>query len=91
MNELARSLASLNPPLRHAVEQKDDGYLLTLTDDAIPATVVRHIRNDATRTSAALNILILYAVNELRLKGAHVPLQIDTELVSRPLKLPDIR
>ena len=90
MNELAQSLAALNPPLYHAIDLKDDGYVLKLTDNAIPATVVRYIENDAARTPAALNIIILYAVNELRLKGSHVPLQIDTELVSRPLQLPNI-
>lgn len=81
MDNLRRALAALDPPLKHFIEYRGGDMLLTLLDPGVPAKVSRLITKRTMKNVTALNIMVLYAVNELRLKGSHLPLQADTILV----------
>lgn len=83
MNRLKEALASLDPPVKHFIEYRGGDALLTLVDPQVPAKVSRLITKRTMMSIEALNIMVLYAVNELRLKGSHVPLQADTILIDK--------
>jgi len=84
MERLAARLALLQPPIRHFIEWRGDGGLLvTLIDPAVPASVSRHIDRKHLQDVHYLNLVVLHAVNELRRKGSHVPLEADTVLVKQ--------
>ncbi|WP_186309278.1 hypothetical protein [Pseudomonas oryzihabitans] len=55
--------------------------LLTLLDIEIHASVFRFITARTMRSAEALNLTILYAINELRVKGSHLPLDADTVII----------
>lgn len=81
MDDLRRALSALDPPVKHFVEYRISGMLLTLLDPEVPAKVSRFITSRTMRNAEALNLTILYAVNELRLKGSHLPLHADTVII----------
>lgn len=84
MEGLAARLALLEPPIRHFIEWRgDDGLLVTLIDPSVPARVSRHIDRKHLQDVHYLNLVVLHAVNELRRKGSHVPLEADTVLVKQ--------
>ncbi|WP_434774697.1 hypothetical protein [Pseudomonas oryzihabitans] len=84
MEGLAARLALLEPPIRHFIEWRGDGGLLvTLIDPSVPAKVSRHIDRKHLQDVHYLNLVVLHAVNELRRKGSHVPLEADTVLVKQ--------
>jgi len=83
MNRLKEALAMLDPPVKHFIEYRGEDVLLTLLDPKVPAKVSRLIVKRTILNIEALNIMVLYAVNELRLKGSHVPLQADTVLIGK--------
>lgn len=83
MNRLKESLATLDPPIKHFVEYRGGDVLLTLLDPKVPARVSRLITRRTVANGEALDIMVLYAVNELRLKGSHVPLSADTILIAK--------
>lgn len=83
MNRLKEALAALDPPVKHFIEYRGGDTLLTLIDPEVPAKVSRLITRRTIASIEALNITVLYAVNELRLKGSHVPLQADTILIGK--------
>jgi len=55
--------------------------LLTLLDIEIYASVFRFITPRTMRSAEALNLTILYAINELRVKSSHLPLDADTVII----------
>ena len=81
MNRLKKALELLDPPVKHFIEYRGQDVLLTLLDPRVPAKVSRLIVKRTVLNVEALNIMVLYAVNELRLKGSHLPLQADTVLI----------
>ncbi|MDT3721004.1 hypothetical protein [Pseudomonas oryzihabitans] len=83
MNRLKETLATLNPPVKHFFEYRGEDVLLTLLDPGVPAKVSRLITRRTVMNTVALNVMVLYAVNELRVKGSHVPLQGDTVLIGQ--------
>jgi len=81
MDKLHERLAQLDPPLRHRLERQDDGLLITLIDPEHNARVSRFIRSDELRVER-INLVLLHAINELRRKGAQVPLDKDSVLIN---------
>ncbi|WP_145012840.1 hypothetical protein [Pseudomonas oryzihabitans] len=83
MKGLGKVLASLDPPVKHLAEWRSEGLMLTLIDPGVPAKVTRLISKAMLSHAGSLNLIILHAVNELRLRGSHVPL--DSDMVLLPL------
>ncbi|MBW5416318.1 hypothetical protein EGJ52_16270 [Pseudomonas luteola] len=77
MNLIADKLARLDPPLKFLFEPRGSDMLLTLIDPAVPARVQRRLDPKLMMNKDALNLTLVYAVNELRAKGSHVPLEKD--------------
>jgi hypothetical protein len=69
-------LDSLDPPLKHSYRKDDDVLVLTLIDPGIPASVDRRLADHVLKDSALLQVVLLYAVNEIRGKGSHVMLKV---------------
>lgn len=83
MDRLHERLARLDPPVRHELEQRSDGLLITLIEPAHNARVSRLLKADDMRVVEQVNLILLHAINELRRKGAQVPLDKDTVLLTR--------
>ncbi len=81
MDDLRLALSALDPPIKHFIEYRSSGMLLTLLDIEIYASVFRFITPRTMRSAEALNLTILYAINELRVKGSHLPLDADTVII----------
>lgn len=81
MDDLRQALSALDPPIKHFIEYMNSGMLLTLLDIEIYASVFRFITPRTMRSAEALNLTILYAINELRVKGSHLPLDADTVII----------
>lgn len=81
MDDLRQALSVLDPPIRHFIEYRSSGMLLTLLDIEVPAKVFRFITPRTMRSAKALNLTIIYAINELRVKGSHLPLDADTVII----------
>ncbi|MFV1943619.1 hypothetical protein VPH49_22690 [Pseudomonas luteola] len=71
MNLIADKLARLDPPLKFLFEPRGTDMLLTLIDPAVPARVQRRLDPKLMMNKDALNLTLVYAVNELRAKGSH--------------------
>jgi len=82
MDKLHERLARLDPPLRHEVVPQDDGLLITLIDPQRNTRVSRLFKYAEMQNVAQLNLMLLYAINELRHKGAQVPLDKDLMLIA---------
>ncbi|WP_295460717.1 hypothetical protein [uncultured Pseudomonas sp.] len=83
MDRLHERLAKLDPPVRHQLDRCSDGLLVTLIEPDHNARVSRLIRADDLHEVERINLILLHAINELRRKGAQVPLDKDTVLVTR--------
>ncbi|WP_145003441.1 hypothetical protein [Pseudomonas oryzihabitans] len=83
MDRLQERLAKLDPPLGHQLEWRDDGLLITLIDPDHHARVSRLIKANEMHDIERVNLILLHAINELRRKGAQVPLDKDTILLTR--------
>lgn len=83
MKGLGKVLEALDPPVKHFAEWRTEGLLLTLLDPGVPAKVTRFISKKTLADVETLNVVVLYAVNELRLKGSHVPLEPGTLLIPK--------
>ncbi|KUM43271.1 hypothetical protein [Pseudomonas sp. EpS/L25] len=81
MDKLHERLAQLDPPLRHRLERQADGLLIILIDPEHNARVSRFMRSDELRVER-INLVLLHAINELRRKGAHVPLDKDSVFIN---------
>lgn len=81
MDDLRQALSALDPPIKYFIEYRSSGMLLTLLDIEIYASVFRFITPRTMRSAEALNLTILYAINELRVKGSHLPLDADTVII----------
>jgi hypothetical protein len=69
-------LAGLDPPLKHQCETIGEFLHLTLMDPNVPAAVERRIPAHQLADQVAFQLLVLYAVNELRRKGSLAPLEV---------------
>jgi hypothetical protein len=69
-------LSTLDPPLKHECVVDNGCLHLTLTDPAVPATVERSLDKAELRDNVTFQVVLLYAVNELRGLGSHVPLAV---------------
>lgn len=76
MASIEEVLDSLDPPLKHGYRKDDDGLVLTLIDPGVPASVARRLTPRVLSDSALLQVILLYAVNEIRGKGSHVKLRV---------------
>ncbi|AXA67226.1 hypothetical protein QE444_003029 [Pseudomonas sp. SORGH_AS199] len=83
MNRLHERLAQLDPPVRHELERRSDGLLITLIEADHNVRVSRLLKADDMREVEQVNLILLHAINELRRKGAQVPLDKDTILLTR--------
>ncbi|MDR6676271.1 hypothetical protein [Pseudomonas oryzihabitans] len=82
MDRLQERLAKLDPPLRHEVEHRGDCLVITLIESEHNARVSRLIKIDELSSVEQINLVLLHAINELRRKGAQVPLDKDTVLLT---------
>lgn len=76
MASIEAVLAGLDPPLKHVCEMDEDTLHLTLTDPNVPATVERHLARHEYQDPVTFQMLVLYAINEIRRKGSHAPLEV---------------
>ena len=81
MRSLSNTLSALDPPIKHITEWRGTSMLITLLDPSVPAKVTRLVEDAARTDYGLLNLTLLYAVNELRAKGSHAPLSLDTKLL----------
>lgn len=76
MASIEAVLAGLDPPLKHFCEMHGDTLHLTLTDPSVPATVERDVARHEYQDPISFQLLVLYAINEIRRKGSHAPLEV---------------
>lgn len=69
-------LSALDPPLKHDCEMRGMFLHLRLTDPGVPATVERSLAKHELQDNVTFQLVMLYAVNELRGMGSHVPLEV---------------
>jgi hypothetical protein len=82
MDGLHERLARLDPPVHHQLERRSDGLLIILIEPDHNARVSRLLKADDMREVEQVNLILLHAINELRRKGAQVPLDADTVLLT---------
>jgi hypothetical protein len=75
MKDLRQRLERLNPPLSHTVEARGEYRVLTLADPQVPAKVQRQLTEQQWHNAKLLEVVLLHAINELRGKGSHAPLE----------------
>lgn len=85
MDSLRERLEALDPPVKSFLEWRADGWLVCLVDPAVPAMVSRVIEWSVMSDLGQTNMIILHAVNELRRKGSHLPLEAETALLAKTL------
>lgn len=85
MDSLRARLETLDPPVKSFIEWRADGWLLCMVDPSVPAMVSRVIEWSVMADLGQTNMIILHAVNELRRKGSHLPLEADTALLAQKL------
>jgi len=85
MASIETVLAGLDPPLKHETELHDGLLKLTLTDPNVPAHVERSLSPREYQDIILFRLLVLHAVNEIRGKGSHAPLEVmpDIEWAAR--------
>lgn len=76
MTTLEQALSSLDPPVKHELRDEGSRFLLCLSDPGVPASVERHLSEAEMNNPAQLQVIVLYAVNELRAKGSHAQLKV---------------
>lgn len=74
MPTIEEVLDSLDPPVKHELQIQGDHASLLLLDPSVPAMVQRCLTIHEVNNKDQLRIVLLYAINELRRKGSHVPL-----------------
>lgn len=74
MPTIEEVLSRLDPPVKHELQIQDDHASLLLLDPSVPAMVQRCLTIHEANNKHQLRIVLLYAINELRRKGSHVPL-----------------
>lgn len=89
---LSDVLDKLDPPLKHSCEQKDGFVQLTLTDSVVHQSVTRNLTHKDLQDPLSFQLLILYAVNEIRGLGSHAELKVLPLIapleIDRPLPTP---
>ncbi|MBD8682927.1 hypothetical protein [Pseudomonas sp. CFBP 13719] len=76
MASIEAVLAGLDPPLKHETHMEEGLLNLTLIDPSVPAQVMRSLAPHEYKDSTTFRLLVLYAVNEIRGKGSHAPLEV---------------
>ena len=76
MASIEEVLDSLDPPLKHSCEQQGTSLVLTLTDPGVHQSVKRRLTPKDLQNSLAFQMVLLYAVNEIRGLGSHAKLQV---------------
>lgn len=76
MASLSDVLDELDPPIKHSYEKKDGGLRLTLTDSVVHKSVTRTLTPKELQDPQAFQIVVLYAVNEIRGLGSHAELKV---------------
>lgn len=71
MATLEEVLQNLNPPIKHELIISDDQAKLYLTDIVTGVIVERRLTRRQCESQEQFGLVLLYAVNELRLRGAH--------------------
>jgi len=80
MASIKELLDCLDPPIRHMCEIRGGVMHLALIDASIPARVHRRLARHEFQNEMTFRMILLYAVNELRGKGSHAPLQAISSL-----------
>lgn len=86
MDSLRARLEALDPPVKSFLEWRPEGLIISLLDPEVPAKTCRLIAWDAMTDLYQSNLIILHAVNELRRKGSHLPLEADTTLLAKSIQ-----
>lgn len=80
MASIEAVLAGLDPPLKHETQLSDGLLKLTLIDPNVPAHVERSLSPREYEDIILFRLLVLHAVNEIRGKGSHAPLEVMPEV-----------
>lgn len=76
MASLEEVLDSLDPPLKHSCEQHGSSLVVTLTDTRVHQSVQRRLTHHELENAATFQMVMLYAINEIRGLGSHAKLQV---------------
>ncbi|MGI4838213.1 MAG: hypothetical protein ACRYF9_11400 [Janthinobacterium lividum] len=76
MASIEEVLDSLDPPLKHSCERQGSSLRLVLTDPAVHQSVERRLTPKELQNSLAFQMVLLYAVNEIRGLGSHAKLEV---------------
>jgi diguanylate cyclase (GGDEF)-like protein len=76
MASIEEVLDSLDPPLKHSCERQGSSLRLVLTDPAVHQSVERRLTPRELQNSLAFQMVLLYAVNEIRGLGSHAKLEV---------------
>lgn len=76
MSTIEEVLAGLDPPLKHEMQQCGSKVSLLLFDVLLPAMVQRDLSCYQLNDLPQFHAIVLHAVNELRLKGSYVALEV---------------
>lgn len=76
MEDLNSALATLDPPLKHKIEYQDKALLIEMWDPEANASVKRSIEPWQYQNRDLLHVIVLHAINELKIKGSRAPLQM---------------
>lgn len=74
MPTIEQALDSLDPPVSHELAVHGDQVSILLIDGSVPALAQRTLAIHEFECVEKFRAAVLSAVNELRLKGSHVPL-----------------
>ena len=74
MATLQEVLQSLDPPIKHELLFSEAQAKLYLIDTVTGVVVERQLLRDQCERKDEFGIILIYAVNELRLKGCNAPL-----------------
>lgn len=76
MASIEAVLDGLDPPLKHRCEIRGDTLHLTLIDPTVQALVTRELSRHEYQDPITFQMLMLYAINEIRTKGSQAPLEV---------------
>jgi hypothetical protein len=76
MATLEAVLQSLDPPVKYDLMREGDKISLQLFDPSASAFAQRTLFGGELKNHTQFRVIVLYALNELRRQGSHVPLDV---------------
>lgn len=73
MPDIYAALSRLQPPISYQLDQEGELFTLMLSDTKLGVRAIRSMSSQAYQNPDQLRIVVLYAINELRVKGSVLP------------------